>query len=407
MENPVLEYIKLLDRRPDVIAKILLEHVKTYKLSDEEQLGIVELWLKNPQLAESLFSAYCEQNSLGEATLLRLLELWKNGSDSAGCFLQKYGAKWSLGTKVETELVKSDFFEVESFLLSYSKKHIFCEDAQVALVELIPNSLAIVLLKAQRSYAKSTLLKMLDIWTQYPEVVSGIIFSDKCLESIFEKKDVLLKVLDFIEEKPDEVSKIVLAYQQYNGREYPIFIEIMEKLLNYIEKGSESAKKLFASCSECLSFYGDICEKIMVIFKEKPADMYSIVSSVVKKDHDDCMDTELIKLWQGGSKEAYNLLMVSYCIDPGDTAKVFALWQQGVPGAYEILKAQDINLLLGNNVQIKLVDLLGKGSEEAYNLLFAHTHYPGHKLCPEALMKLALIETPEADTIIKRTINEH
>lgn len=399
-----MEYIKLLDRRPDVIAKLLLDHVKTYSLSDEEQLGIVELWRKNSQLAESLFSAYCEHYSLCDAALLKLLEFWKNGSDTAGCFLQKYCAQWSLGIKVEKELIKSD--SAGSFLLAYSKKHDFCEDAQLELVGLLPNSLAIVLLKAQHSYAESTLMKLLDIWAQYPNEVADIIKNKKALQGMFVHKWTLLKLTNLLETMPEDfgVKEILEEYLRYDDIGSACYVEVPLALLDYIEKGPEKvstvAKDLMVLYTKRLPVYDKRFEqKLMKLFKADPAGMYNIVLQVVQRSHSEDIERELVDLWLAGSKEAYNLLSRE---SESVASKIFNLWRQGVPEAYELLVAQGNNLFLKDKEQIELAELLGQGSKEAYKLLYAHTHYPGHKLCPEALMKLALCKIPQADEIVKR-----
>jgi len=409
MRTPVLEYIKLLDRRPDVIAKLLLDHVKTYDLRDEEELGIVELWRNNPQLAESLFSAYCEHESLGDAALLKLLEFWKNGSDTAGCFLQKYSAQWSLGYRVETELIKGDSLKFGDFLLSYSKRHDFFEDTQVALVELLPNSLAIVLLKAQRSYEESTLLKLLDIWQQYPNEVADIIKNKKALKCMFEDKKVMLKLTNLLETMPEDfgAKEIFEEYLRYDDIGSACYVEVPLALLDYIEKGLEKvsavAKDLMVLYTKRLPVYDKRFEqKLMKLFKADPAVMYNIVLQALQRSHSEYIGKELVDLWQAGSKEAYNLLTATKLDSKSVASKIFNLWRQGVPDAYELLVAQGNNLFLEDKEQIELAELLGQGSKEAYKLLYAHTHYPGHKLCPEALMKLALCKTPHADEIIKR-----
>lgn len=404
-----MEYIKLLDRRPDVIAKLLLDHVKTYSLSDEEQLGIVELWRKNSQLAESLFSAYCEHDSLCEATLLKLLEFCRNGSVSAGYFLQKYSAQWSLGIKVEKELIKSDSFKAGSFLLAYSKKHDFCEDAQLELVGLLPNSLAIVLLKAQRSYAESTLMKLLDIWAQYPNEVADIIKNKKALQGMFVHKWTLLKLTNLLETMPEDfgVKEILEEYLRYDDIGSACYVEVPLALLDYIEKGPEKvsavAKDLMVLYTKRLPVYDKRFEqKLMKLFKADPAGMYNIVLQAVQRSHSEEIEGELADLWLSGSKEAYNLLSTTEWDSKSVASKIFNLWRQGVPEAYELLVAQGNNLFLKDKEQIELAELLGQGSKEAYKLLYAHTHYPGHKLCPEALMKLALCKIPQAGEIVKR-----
>ena len=72
--------------------------------------------------------------------------------------------------------------------------------------------------------------------------------------------------------------------------------------------------------------------------------------------------------------------------------------------AYEILKAQDVDIFLGDKEQMELVNLMEQDSKEAYTLLFNHSYYPGHRFCPEVLLKLAKSKKPEADVILKGTL---
>lgn len=412
------EYIRLLEKKPDVAEMLLTDLVRCYDLRNEEQMELVKLWSKNPCVAKRLLSTYSEHKLICDEVLIELVKLLLNGSTSAGNFLQKYDEQKGLRDKVQMFLIdlwQNGSNEAGDFLLKRRKQHDFCADAQVKFVGLFPNSIAIMLMKGQRSYSKKALLKLLDIWMQYPDEVSSILLKENCLEEIFENGDVLLRILEFIETKPNDVKKIMHAYLQYKNLCYTNFMEIQEKVLEYVEKGSENvsflAGEFMVLFAKRVATYGeDLCKKIMELFKENPEKMYDILLSIVQNSHWDTVDAELIAIWQKGEKgsiEAYKLLLAAKDIGKDNNAKLFNLWRKGVSGAYEILKAQDIQLFLNDENQIELANLVEEDSKEAYTLLFNHTYYPGHKLCPEALMILAQSPKPEADTILKRTLRQN
>lgn len=410
----VLEYIKLLERRPDVGEMLLISHARRYDLDAEDQMALVKLWSQSPNVAEKVLTTYIEHKLLREETLIELFKLWQNGSASAGNFCQMYskGRLTTISCNVDLYLIdlwQNGSKEAGDFLLNYGKKHTFRSAAQVKFIDLFPNSIAIMLMRSQKAYSKDALLKLLDIWAQFPDEVSGMLLSENGLKSIFTKNEVLFKVMELIEEKPEDAKKIMIAYLQHDNLSYTNYQEVQNKILDYIENGSKKvssvAKELMILfVNRVFSFDKDLCKKVMKLFKADPENMYDILQEMVQHIHSDTIDANLIELWQSGSNEAYKLLLVTKDISKDNLAKIFNLWRQNVPGAYKILNARGTDLFLGDKEQLELVELLGEGSKEAYNLLFAHTYYPGHSLCAEALVKLAKYEQPRADEILKRAI---
>lgn len=417
MEKVVSEFIRLLKEKPKSGVKVFfMDYVSLSGLCEDEQAEVFKLWQDTPQLAEEILLevtnvfARDKNSKLCEEILMKFIALWQDGSTSAGDFLQKYIKKRSLQNSVQLKLVdlwQDGSTSAGDFLLKYNDQCNLCEEVQKKFVDALPNSIAIKVLKKQRSYNKEILFNLLDAWKQYPDEVSIILEDANCMEKMVANEEVMLKLLDFMEEKPKEVKEFMKAYLQSEDLLCAEYSEILLKIIEHMEKGSAQAKELMVLCMQRPKLRDkDLCERIMKLFKANPAEMYDILLAVVKHSRADIVDTELVKLWQEGSQEAYNLLSNAKRIRPAVNTKLIELWQQGVSGAYELLKVQGKELSFDEEDQIKLIELMDKGSEEAYVLLSESFYYPGRRICSNALIKLLPSENPRAKMFIRKKMKQ-